>query len=218
MSLEGSTPSPSACTCPWPIGRGTSLPSWTGGFDSRRALWFVRGWANGTLPGFEPGDEGSIPSPRASTRGRTYRGHSCHRQLLRGRLTAGWDALNVSVLVRFQPPQPATSNETEVIRLDEEPVLKTGGGTDRLWVRVGYRRAAWVASADRRHSTRPWCNGSTTGSNPVGQGSSPWGRALGEPSLIVRAHGPTGRRQLRKLEIRVRLPVGPLITQRGPVA
>ena len=37
-SLEGSTPSPSACTCPWPIGRGTSLPSWTGGFDSRRAL------------------------------------------------------------------------------------------------------------------------------------------------------------------------------------
>ena len=37
-SLEGSTPFPSACTCPWPIGRGTSLPSWTGGFDSRRAL------------------------------------------------------------------------------------------------------------------------------------------------------------------------------------
>jgi hypothetical protein len=37
-SLEGSTPSPSACTCPWPIGSGTSFPSWTGGFDSRRAL------------------------------------------------------------------------------------------------------------------------------------------------------------------------------------
>ena len=37
-SLEGSTPSPSACTCPWPIGSGTSLPSWTGGFDPRRAL------------------------------------------------------------------------------------------------------------------------------------------------------------------------------------
>ena len=36
--LEGSTPSPSAYTCPWPIGRGTSLPSWTGGFDSRRAF------------------------------------------------------------------------------------------------------------------------------------------------------------------------------------
>jgi hypothetical protein len=24
---------------------------------------------------------------------------------------------------------------------------------------------------------RLWCKGSTTGSNPVGQGSSPWGRA-----------------------------------------
>ena len=33
MSLEGSTPSPSACMCPWPIGSGTSFPSWTGGFD-----------------------------------------------------------------------------------------------------------------------------------------------------------------------------------------
>ena len=43
MSLEGSTPSPSAFVCPWPIGRGTSLPSWRGGFDSRRALWNVIG-------------------------------------------------------------------------------------------------------------------------------------------------------------------------------
>ena len=24
--------------CPWPSGKGVSLPSWTGGFDSRRAL------------------------------------------------------------------------------------------------------------------------------------------------------------------------------------
>ena len=73
-----------------------------------------------------------------------------------------------------------------------------------------------TASADRRHNTRPWCNGSTTGSNPVGQGSSPWERALGEPSPLVLAHGPTGRRQLRKLEIRVRLPVSPLHTTTVP--
>ena len=26
-------------TCPWPSGKGASLPSWTGGFDSRRALF-----------------------------------------------------------------------------------------------------------------------------------------------------------------------------------
>jgi hypothetical protein len=25
--------------CPWPSGKGASLPSWTGGFDSRRALF-----------------------------------------------------------------------------------------------------------------------------------------------------------------------------------
>ena len=43
MSLGGSTPSPSALLCPWPIGRGASLPSWRGGFDSRRALWNVIG-------------------------------------------------------------------------------------------------------------------------------------------------------------------------------
>ena len=28
---------------PWPIGRGASLPSWRGGFDSHRALWSVIG-------------------------------------------------------------------------------------------------------------------------------------------------------------------------------
>ena len=28
---------------PWPSGKGTSLPSWRGGFDSRRALWNVIG-------------------------------------------------------------------------------------------------------------------------------------------------------------------------------
>ncbi len=43
MSLEGSTPSPSASMCPWPSGKGSSLPSWRGGFDSRRALWNVIG-------------------------------------------------------------------------------------------------------------------------------------------------------------------------------
>ena len=67
--------------------------------------------------------------------------------------------------VRFLPPQL-----TEVIRPVEEPVLKTGGGLSRLRVRVSRLPLTTM---------RPWCNGSMTGSNPVGQGSSPWGRACG---------------------------------------
>ena len=41
MSLESSTLPPSALMCPWPSGKGASLPSWRGGFDSHRALWNV---------------------------------------------------------------------------------------------------------------------------------------------------------------------------------
>lgn len=40
---------------------GSRFPIWPGGFDSRRALW---GSANGRLPAFEAGGEGSIPSPQ----------------------------------------------------------------------------------------------------------------------------------------------------------
>ena len=36
--LGDSTPSPSAYACPWPSGKGASLPSWRGGFNSHRAL------------------------------------------------------------------------------------------------------------------------------------------------------------------------------------
>ena len=130
---------------------------------------------NGRTGRSERLDVGSIPAPAASV----WAGHSVTRS---GRSR------------RSRPTQ------TEVIRLDEELVLKTGRGS----AVVGSSPTASACN------TRPWCNGSTTGSNPVSQGSSPWGRALGEPSPFVRAHGPTGRRQLRTLEIRVRLPVGPL--------
>ena len=62
-----------------------------------------------------------------------------------------------------------------------------------------------------------WCNGSMTGSNPVGQGSNPWGHALlkdrvGEPSAPKRAHRPTGRHRCRMPEIPVQVRVGPLTT------
>ena len=53
--------------CHWPIGKGASLPSWIGGFDSRMELSMkrIRGSANGRLPDFESGDRGSNPLPRA---------------------------------------------------------------------------------------------------------------------------------------------------------
>ena len=50
---------------------------------------------------------------------------------MRGRSTVGRGALNALMLVRFQPPQL-----TEVIRLDEETVLKTVGRLRDLGVRV----------------------------------------------------------------------------------
>ena len=48
------------------------------------------------VPGFHPGEAGSIPA-----------WHSCEIRSIqmRGRLTVGSDALNIEMLVRFQPSQ-----------------------------------------------------------------------------------------------------------------
>jgi hypothetical protein len=54
-----------------------------------------------------------------------------------------------------------------------------------LWVRVPRLPLKIV---------RPWCNGSMTGSNPVGQGSNPWGRALRRPACR-RTDGPVAQRR-----------------------
>ena len=93
MSLEGSTPSPSASTCA--LGRAAKVP------------------------GFQPGEAGSIPAGHSDSFGDRLTA-GCRAlnpvmqvqvllpeplKLMRGRLTVGRDALNVLVLVRFQPPQ-----------------------------------------------------------------------------------------------------------------
>ena len=83
MSLEGSTSSPSAFLCPWPSGEGTGLPNQPGGFDSHRAL-SIGDRLTGRLPGFEPGDEGSTPSPRTLASAAVSR-----RSLISGRLLTG---------------------------------------------------------------------------------------------------------------------------------
>ena len=110
-------------------------------------------------------------------------GECQQKKPMRGRSTVGRDALNVLMLVRFQPPQLGSTDEMEVIRLDEEPVLKTGRGS----AVVGSSPTASACS------TRPWCNGSTTGPNPVSQGSSPWGRAL--VLSFVRGHWSFAKRE-----------------------
>ena len=71
MSLGGSTPSPSALCA---LGRAAEVPAFQAGeAGSTPAGHFEkdgRGSVNGRPPGFEPGDEGSIPSPRACSHGR----------------------------------------------------------------------------------------------------------------------------------------------------
>ena len=122
--LEGSTPSPSALMCPWPSGKGASLPSWRGGFDSRRALF-------GTTIGdrltvgrlaLNQVDGGSSPSPRTCT-GTLSRRTTDPGQLLLV-VTPGSEPGG-----RWFDSNPRNfAIDTEVIRPDEEPVLKTGGG------------------------------------------------------------------------------------------
>src|SRR3954452_21658588 len=57
MSLEGSTPSPSA--------------------------WFTRDWSNGTTPGLQPGDRGSTPRSRTRSDDRCVPGRAVRRGLAR---------------------------------------------------------------------------------------------------------------------------------------
>lgn len=75
----------------------------------------------GKTPALHAGKQGSIPWRSTLNSG---------RNLLRDRLTVGRDTLNVVVLVQIQLSHFHFS--TEVIRLDEEPVLKTGDVSTRL--------------------------------------------------------------------------------------
>ena len=61
MSLEGSTPSPSAFCA---LGRAAKALVFQTSEVGSIPTGHSRGSANGGLPGFEPGDEGSTPSPR----------------------------------------------------------------------------------------------------------------------------------------------------------
>jgi hypothetical protein len=67
--LEGSTPSPSACQegGRWGLGGPPRRPPPPRRSQSERPT-HARGSANGRLPRFERGDEGSIPSPRIPRR------------------------------------------------------------------------------------------------------------------------------------------------------
>ncbi len=62
--------------------------------------------------------------------------------------------------------------------------MKTGAGETVV-------SSSLTASAE---NTRPWCNGSMAGSNPVGQGSSPWGRAIEQ--TFARKMGSSSNRKM----------------------
>src|SRR5688572_14864955 len=92
MSLEGSTPSPSACP--------------------------LRDWSKGTTPGLRPGDRGSTPRSRTRCDGRCVPGRAVRRGLPRSdrrvrlprgalgnRLTVGSLTLNQAVEVRVLLPE-----------------------------------------------------------------------------------------------------------------
>ncbi len=87
-------------------------------------------------------------------------------------------------------PRNFEGSTTEVIRPDEEPVLKTGGGLAPL---VGSSPTAsagdWLVLRSPRSK-----------------------RSLSPLQIEQRAHRPAGRRRPRKPETRVRIPVGPLDT------
>src|SRR3954451_22836655 len=147
MSLEGSTPSPSACR--------------------------LRDWSNGTTPGFQPGDRGSTPRSRTRSDVRCVPGRAVRRGLARSdrrvRLPRGalgnrltgrlpdlesggggsnppsrirggscWSlrhTLNVEVAGSIPAPGTRLHALTEAIRPDQGPVLKTGGGP---WAACGF--------------------------------------------------------------------------------
>lgn len=101
MSLEGSTPSPSALLCPWPSGRGTGLPTRQGGFDSRRALWNAIG--DRLVVGRLALNQETEVRPLLPE---LTRDHVClQEKTMRDHPMAGCDALNVVMLVQVQLPQ-----------------------------------------------------------------------------------------------------------------
>ena len=144
MSLEGSTPSPSACS---PAGlvqwHDSWLPTRRPGFDSpipHSTRWLMRPWpsgqarasqvrqagstpagrsresANGRLPDFESGGGGSNPPSR--TPGQLL-------LVVTPRSERGGRWFDSS-------PRNSVQALTEAIRPDEGPVLKTGGGLGPL--------------------------------------------------------------------------------------
>ncbi len=167
MSLGSSTLSPSAfvplaerqrCRASNPA-RRVRLPQGTLAFD--------RGSASGRPSGFEPGDGGSTPPPRTPPRPcvsprKTDAGSSNGRMRRSERRHVG------------SSPAPAAS-QTEVIRPDEEPVLKTGGGEQPL-----------VGSSPTASASGSWSNRTT----PAPQAGNP-GAIPGDSTPITQPRGPT---------------------------
>jgi hypothetical protein len=138
-------------TCPWPSGKGSRLPTWRGGFDSRRALlklgsvaqrqsgcllsdsaWVrvppvpltLRGvcWSNGVAFGHRPS---------GWSRRRGFDSCTCNfddgtnRTPMRDRSMAGRGALNAVMLVRVQLPQLRHCRFVRATAWISDPTSKT---------------------------------------------------------------------------------------------
>jgi hypothetical protein len=106
-------------------------------------------------------------------------------------------------LVRFQLPEL----QTEAIRPDEEPVLKTGGGAAACEFESHRFRLETLGSSSNRKTPAPhagdpsailgestecavpWSNGTTSGPHPENDGSTPSGTTVAQVRQLAERHG-----------------------------
>ena len=73
--------------CSWPSGKGSRLPTWLGGFDSHRALFLIGDGLTVRCLALNQAMKVRLLLPEP------FGEQTCHKQLLRGRLTARRGAL-----------------------------------------------------------------------------------------------------------------------------
>ncbi len=178
----GSSTLPPSASCA--LGRSAKAPAFQAGeagsisaghFHSK-IVKLIRGSANGRLPGFEPGGGGSNPSPRTSDRGCCLSKQIDPRQLLLVVTPGSEQEAGGSI-------PPLGTYSTEVIRPDEEPVLKTG--VRCIGIVSSSLTASPLGSSSNRKTSAPQAG--NPGATPGGSLTTNLGPvASGEGSTLTR--------------------------------